>query len=97
MMKLDFKLRVISPEIKMNEFHTKDLIFDGNFGIVHEVTDSGADPYTGEYEVTPLVDKETTLPTANKIMSRDVVVKQVPYFETSNNTGGKTVYIGKVE
>jgi len=53
--------------------------------------------YNGEYEVTPRVDKDTTLLTAKKIMRRNVVVKQIPYYETSNESDGATVYIGEVE
>lgn len=96
MMKLDFKLRVISPEIKMNEFHTKDLIFDGNFGIVHEVTGSDAAPYTGPYEVTPTVDGEV-LPTAGKLMKDDLTIKAIPVYSVSNTAGGNTFYIATMD
>jgi hypothetical protein len=53
-----------------------------------------AEYYAGEYEVTPKVDAQT-LPTKNKLMSADLTVKGVPIYETSNNAGGKTVYIAK--
>lgn len=78
-------------------FSATDQSITPNFEALQRSPPEYDSEYNGEYEVTPLVDKETTLLTANKIMSRDVVVKQVPYFETSNNTGGETVYIGKVE
>lgn len=79
-------------------FNATDQSITPAFEALQHVTEQKeADRYTGEYDVTPLVDKETTLPTANKIMTKDVVVKQVPYFETSNDSGGITVYIGKVE
>lgn len=49
--------------------------------------------YEGDYEVTPRVD-EQTLSTADKLMSADVTIKQIPYAEVSNIQGGKTVTIG---
>ena len=49
--------------------------------------------YEGEYEVTPKV-AEQTLPTAQKLLEEDVHIKEIPYFEVSNNSGGNTVYIG---
>lgn len=49
--------------------------------------------YEGEYEVTPKV-TEQTLQTAQKILEEDMHVKQIPYFEVSNNSGGNTVFIG---
>lgn len=49
--------------------------------------------YEGDYEVTPKV-IEQTLPTAEKLLSEDVTIKEIPYFEVSNTSGGNTVFIG---
>lgn len=49
--------------------------------------------YRGSYEVTPLAFEKTTLYTDGRLMIADVVVKEVPYYETSNLSGGTTVYI----
>lgn len=62
--------------------------------IVYDGAGGNVDPYTGTYEVTPLVDAETTLPTAQKFMDEDVRVKAIPYFETTNTSDGETVFIG---
>ena len=35
------------------------------------------------------------LPTANKVLKKDVTVQKVPYFETSNIQNGVTVYIAE--
>lgn len=48
--------------------------------------------YEGTYNVTPKVSGQT-LPTANKFLSKDVTIKEIPYFEVSNDSGGDTVYI----
>lgn len=53
-----------------------------------------ADVYTGAYTVTPK-DIVQQLKTKNKLLNKDVMVKKIPFFETSNDEGGNTVYIGK--
>lgn len=60
--------------------------------------DSTVPVYDGIYEVTPLAFKQTTLNTNGKLMKNNVLVKEIPYYETSNLSGGNTVYIaGRVE
>ena len=48
--------------------------------------------YVGGYEVTP-TSSQQTLDTDNKVLAEDVVVKAIPYYETTNPSG-TTVYIG---
>lgn len=48
--------------------------------------------YNGDYTITPKI-IEQSVKTKSKLMNDDMVVKAIPYFETSNQTG-KTVYIG---
>ena len=50
------------------------------------------DVYAGEYSVTPTVDG-TTLETAQKLMSDDVKVNAIPFYEVENTSGGNTVFI----
>jgi hypothetical protein len=52
------------------------------------------DIYEGSYEVTPKVDAQT-IPTAQKFLTEDMRIKEIPYFVTSNPAGGDTVYIAK--
>lgn len=54
---------------------------------------SGYDDYKGEYNVTPKVTIQT-LNTRNKRLANDVVVKEIPFYETDNLFGGQTVNIG---
>ena len=49
--------------------------------------------YEGEYEVTPRFVAQT-LPTADRLMTKDVIIEEIPYAEVSNNSGGTTVVIG---
>jgi hypothetical protein len=50
--------------------------------------------YEGDYVVTPSVDAQS-LETAQKSLENDLTIKAIPYYETSNQKGGETVYIGK--
>ena len=61
--------------------------FSDKVGITH------ADSYDGSYEVTPKVDSQI-LPTADKYMEKDVLINKIPYYSTSNSSGGNTIYIG---
>ena len=49
--------------------------------------------YDGEYEITPIVE-EQVLETRQKVMVEDLTIQAIPFYETSNTTGGTTVYIG---
>ena len=62
--------------------------YDGTFSGGEEY-----EQYEGEYSVSPKF-TEQTLPTAKKILTEDVRVEEIPYFEVSNNAGGTTVTIG---
>lgn len=54
---------------------------------------TNAEAYTGEYEVTPRT-HEQTLPTRNRLMAQDVVVRSIPYYEVDNTQRGMTAIIG---
>lgn len=49
--------------------------------------------YNGEYMITPLAFEQTTLETQGKKLVNNMVIKEIPYYETSNLSGGTTVYI----
>ena len=50
--------------------------------------------YHGTYEVVPQAWQDVTLETQGKKMEQDVLVHQIPFYETSNPQGGMTIYIG---
>ena len=54
--------------------------------------DSSTELYTGEYDIVPKAAEEQKLPCAGKKMLKDVDIKAIPFFETSNEAG-PTVYI----
>lgn len=51
--------------------------------------------YVGDYEITPKAHDDQTLETEGKIMTGNVVVFKVTKHETSNLSGGYTVYIAE--
>ena len=48
--------------------------------------------YSGKYTVVPKVTSQT-LPTKEKILHENILILEIPYYETSNESG-KTIYIG---
>lgn len=61
--------------------------------VVADVIGGNVEEYKGQYEVTPKVEEQTLL-TAQKVMRNDIKIKEIPFFEVSNNSGGKTIFIG---
>lgn len=86
------KLAPISVETGKTVEITLDTPNSG--GIEMEATGGNIDreTYAGPYIVTPKAHEEQVLDTATKIMARDVTVRKVPYYETSN-VSGYTAYI----
>ena len=74
------KMTLSQPEIKMKIAPAK-VVYTGD-----------SKPYEGVYDVTPQAKSAVILPTKDRLLSRDVNVKKIPYYETSIQTG-VTVYI----
>lgn len=60
-------------------------------GVINGYT--SAPIYEGDYIVTPKTDEEVVLNTSDKLLTDDITVLEIPYYETSN-VSGYTVYIG---
>ena len=60
----------------------------------YQITNGEVHYYDGPYEVPPMVNTTQILPTANLYLSENVNVNQIPYYEVSNPSGGKTATIG---
>lgn len=58
---------------------------------------SNAPLYTGEYTVTPKAFEAQSLPTTDKLLTQDVTVLRVPFFETSNIYGSTVFIASEVE
>lgn len=72
----------------LNEF---ELIVDSD--IIVKVADT--DEYEGEYVIIPLAYDQQVLDTKDKLCRENIIVKEVPLWETSNLSGGNTVYIAE--
>lgn len=72
----------------LNEF---ELIVDSD--IIIKIAD--ADEYEGEYVIIPLAYDQQILDTKDKLCRENIIVKEVPLWETSNLSGGNTVYIAE--
>ena len=69
-------------------------VFKATFGVVQPVTQYiGGEEYKGDYIITPKVEAQT-MPTKDKVLTEDVTIKSIPFFNVSNTSGGSTVYIG---
>lgn len=76
------------------KMHTDDTRFDAAFSSVQlAAVVQELEPYTGEYAVTPAVTAQT-IHTAQKRMTQDMIIREIPYYATSNPQKGETVYIG---
>lgn len=67
-------------------------VVDGKIGLVS----GGGTIYEGPYEVSPIFDDPTALPTDGKLMAQDVTVNPIAVSRTSNTSGGQTIFIGGI-
>ena len=93
-MKLDVKFGELSPVFK-TVFSESECSLTPSFGEVIVVTTPPQDVvlYNGEYSVTPKIEAQS-LKTANRFMQKDVSIHAIPFYKTTNNSGGMTAYIG---
>lgn len=54
----------------------------------------GAPEYSGPYDITPLFTAQV-LPTAKKLMQKDVTIRKIPQYKVSNDSNGYTLIIGE--
>lgn len=64
-------------------------------GQIYRYIGSDVDTYDGDYIVKPKPYDDQTLETEGLLMTDDVTVLKIPYYETSNIADGLTVYIGE--
>lgn len=83
---------VTTPEIELSASTNQAHIDIGPSGDILVLSDTKR--YEGDYEVIPSR-QEQILETAHKLLNKDIVVKEIPYDEVSNPSGGTTFYIGK--
>lgn len=88
--------------LKIEKTSTSDVVdtytiyFTNGTTFSYEITNGKVYFYDGPYEVVPMPYTAQILPTANLAMSDNVNVKEIPYYETSNTSGGYTATIGDI-
>lgn len=83
----------VSGEIARKSVKVSDVL-QGDISASIEPVENYPEAYTGSYVVDPLK-REQILPTENKVMTQDLKVLGIYYYEVTNANGGKTVTIGR--
>lgn len=84
-----------SSEVLDVDFSEIDVCIDVEFGEVQEIEKLiGGELYEGAYSVTPKT-TEQTLKTAQKVLTDDVTIRSIPFYDVGNASGGVTVYIAR--
>ena len=78
--------------LQISGFLTNEQEISGNISV--PVLQYTEEDYQGEYFVVPLAQQQTTLLTQGKRLYDNVTVDKIPYYQTTNLSGGYTVYIG---
>ena len=89
---LDANLTSVAEAIREKAGTTETLVFPEGFVEAVDSIELIGTLYEGNYAVIPKVTSQT-LPTKDRHMVEDVEIKEIPYYDTSNNSGGTTVYI----
>lgn len=91
---VDFTQNPVVKPLKVNEngVYTAPEGVDGFNPVTVDVFQVQGEEYEGSYEVTPKLE-EQILQTAEKVMTNDLKIKEIPYAEVTNPAGGTTVII----
>ena len=90
------KLNALAGAINKKAGTTGPMTIDRMIEVINNLelgSDQEYATYEGSYEITPRTVSQT-LPTENKLLIQNLNIKSIPYYETSNETGGTTVVIG---
>lgn len=80
----------ITTEHTLSGTLSSEVSFNGQIDVTKEY-----EKYEGDYEITPKAFEQQILETANKALTDNVVIKEIPCWETSNPSNGTTIYIAK--
>lgn len=84
----------ITPLVSIEQvLHTKNKILNDDI-IIEAAPSAPYHSYTGEYEVTPKAYIDQILRTNKRVLDDNIIIEKIPYHETDNAAGGRTVSIG---
>lgn len=78
----------LKPTISLRGIVQSEQNLSGTISIIDDYAE-----YKGNYIVVPKTESQT-LPTIDKVMSRDMTIASIPYYEVQNEKGGNTITIG---
>jgi hypothetical protein len=87
---IKFRIKDISIPMKVRELEEPVRLFVSESDTVKLTIREGGGKYptyTGETRITPKVREETELETARKLVMDNIIVEEIPYYETSNIKG----------
>ena len=89
-----FEPQVINLDAVIDEYVNVSVSEENTVSVNADVTvtHAQADYYEGEYVVIPRANDSVVLETRDKLLTDDVTVTKVPYYQTHNETG-ETVFI----
>lgn len=92
----DETLASIAEAIKNKSGKTERLTFPQEFisEIDKLISPASQNYFDGEYVIIPSI-YEQNLETEGKLMKEDLLISKIPYYETSNLSGGYTAIIGE--
>jgi hypothetical protein len=92
---LHFNVVFTSKDMSFNvDMKNENKSFTFGFDNIQTVTKEAEYEYYEEsYSVTPKATSQV-LETKSKLMKDDLTINKIPFFETSNEQGGNTIYIG---
>ena len=90
--KASINATISSKSVLLGSVHSSTILGNISLGAI-EIVKRDLPNYEGDYEATPSV-REQVFPTKDRSMREDFVVHKIPYFETSNPSGGYTAIIG---
>lgn len=73
--------------------HCHDFCYDGDIFIGRVISTCTHEIYRGQTTVTPLCEESTVLGTESKLVTKNITVLPIPYYEV-DNISGTTVVIG---
>ena len=81
----------VAESVQQFNLEVAENTFQYDLDVDMRIVASSVADYDGSYVIIPKVESQT-MPTENKRMAHDVLVREIPYYEVSN-VSGTTVYI----
>jgi len=90
----DKTLILLADAIREKSGNNNKLLFPQEFiSEIQNLSMGNYDFFEGNYEIIPKIIPQN-LETKGKVMKNNINIREIPYYEVSNDSSGNTVYIG---